>query len=133
MSKASTLAACSVLMNQAGITREDIKNLCFAGGFGNYLDKDNAITIGLVPEVPVDRIINLGNGAAEGANIALVNRKQRKYIDQIAQRIGYIELNAEPSFMDEYTRGTFLPHTDLSLFPMVEKALDKCRLRTEMR
>lgn len=133
MSKASTLAACIVLMNQAGITRKDIKNLYFAGGFGNYLDKDNAITIGLIPEVPVEQIINLGNGAAEGANIALINRKMRKSVDAIAIRIGYIELNAEPTFMDEYTRGTFLPHTDLSLFPMVEKALNECRIRTEVR
>ncbi|PKL59965.1 MAG: ferredoxin, partial [Methanomicrobiales archaeon HGW-Methanomicrobiales-4] len=62
MSKASTLAACMVLMNQAGITREEIKTLYFAGGFGNYINKDNAITVGPIPEVPVDRIINLGNG-----------------------------------------------------------------------
>lgn len=133
MSKASTLAACIILMNQAGISREDIKNLYFAGGFGNYLNKDNAITVGLIPEVPVDNIINLGNGAAEGANIALIDRKKRKFIDDIALRIGYIELNAESTFMDEYTRGTFLPHTDLSLFPMVEKSLDLCRIRTESR
>jgi len=131
MSKASTLAACIVLMNQAGITGKDIKNLYFAGGFGNYINKDNAITVGLIPEVPVDRIINLGNGAAEGANIALINRKKRKFLDEIAYRIGYVELNAEPTFMDEYTRGTFLPHTDLTLFPMVEKSLELCRLRVE--
>jgi uncharacterized 2Fe-2S/4Fe-4S cluster protein (DUF4445 family) len=133
MSKASTLAACMVLLNQAGITREDITTLYFAGGFGNYINKDNAITIGLIPEVPVDRIINLGNGAAEGANIALINRKKRKFLDEIATRIGYVELNAELTFMDEYTRGTFLPHTDLSLFPMVEKSLAQCRLRAEVR
>ncbi|HWQ63271.1 MAG TPA: ASKHA domain-containing protein [Methanospirillum sp.] len=133
MSKASTLAACIILMNQAGITREDIKNLYFAGGFGNYINKDNAITVGLIPEVPVDRIINLGNGAAEGANIALINRKMRKFVDDIAYRIGYVELNAEPTFMDEYTKGTFLPHTDLTLFPMVEKSLELCRLRVEAK
>ncbi len=131
MSKASTLAACIVLMNQAGITREDIKKLYFAGGFGNYINKDNAITVGLIPEVPVDRIINLGNGAAEGANIALINRTTRKFVDDIAYRMGYVELNAEPTFMDEYTKGTFLPHTDLTLFPMVEKSLELCRLRLE--
>lgn len=133
MSKASTLAACIVLMNQAGITREDIRNLYFAGGFGNYINKDNAITVGLIPEVPVDRIINLGNGAAEGANIALINRKTRKFVDDIAYRMGYIELNAEPTFMDEYTKGTFLPHTDLTLFPNVEKSLELCRLRVEVK
>jgi uncharacterized 2Fe-2S/4Fe-4S cluster protein (DUF4445 family) len=129
MSKASTLAACFVLMNQAGITKDEISSLYFAGGFGNYINKDNAVTIGLIPEVPTDRIINLGNGAAEGANIALINRKKRKFLDDIAHRIAYIELNAEPTFMDEYTKGTFLPHTDLTLFPMVEHALELCKIK----
>ncbi|MDD1723532.1 MAG: ATP-binding protein, partial [Methanospirillum sp.] len=87
---------------------------------------------GLVPEIPVDRIVNLGNGAAEGANIALVNRKKRKVVDEIAYKIAYIELNAEPTFMDEYTRSTFLPHTDLTLFPRVEEALELCRIKTEV-
>ncbi len=42
--------------------------------------------------------------------------------------MAYIELNAEPSFMEEYTKSTFLPHTDLSLFPMVEEMLNECRI-----
>ncbi len=63
-----------------------------------------------------------------GANIALINRRKRKTLDEIALKIAYIELNAEPAFMDEYTSSTFLPHTDLSLFPQVQKMLDACRL-----
>ncbi|HXW99164.1 MAG TPA: ASKHA domain-containing protein, partial [Methanomicrobiales archaeon] len=129
MSKASVLAACYILMNQAGIGREGVKNIYFSGAFGNYLNKENAILVGLVPEVPVERIKNIGNGAVEGANIALINRKMRKRLDEIARTVAYIELNAEPAFMDEYTRASFLPHTDLALFPGVQKLLDSCRVR----
>ena len=129
MSKASILAACITLMNQAGITNQDITTIYFAGAFGTYINKDNAVTIGLIPELPLHYIENIGNGAAEGANIALLNRKKRKVLDDVAYKIGYIELNAEPSFMDEYTRSSFLPHTDLAIFPMVEKALEACRIR----
>lgn len=129
MSKASVLAACITLMNQAGISNKDIKTVYFAGAFGNYLSKDNAVTIGLIPEMSLENIENIGNGAAEGANIALLNRKKRRLLDEVVSKIGYIELNAEPAFMDEYTRSSFLPHTDLAMFPMVEKALDICRLR----
>ena len=129
MSKASVLAACYILMNQAGIGREGVKNIYFSGAFGNYLNKENAILVGLVPEVPVERIRNIGNGAVEGANIALINRKMRKRLDEIARTVAYIELNAEPAFMDEYTRASFLPHTDLALFPGVQKILDSCRVR----
>ncbi len=129
MSKASILAACSTLMNEAGITRNEIAHIYFSGAFGNYINKENAVIIGLIPEVPQERIENIGNGAIEGANIALVNRRKRRLLDEIAKKIAYIELNAEPSFMDEYTSSTFLPHTDLSKFPLVEHILNECRIR----
>ena len=129
MSKASILAACSTLMNEAGITRNEITHIYFSGAFGNYINKENAVIIGLIPEVPQERIENIGNGAIEGANIALVNRRKRKLLDEIAKKIAYIELNAKPSFMDEYTSSTFLPHTDLSKFPLVEQILNECRIR----
>jgi len=73
--------------------------------------------------------VNIGNGAIAGANIALLNRRQRKALDGIARRITYIELNAEPSFMDRYTSSCFLPHTDLMLFPRVQQMLEACRAR----
>ncbi len=129
MSKASVHAACVTLMKEAGVTRHDIDTIYVAGAFGNYLDKKNATIIGLIPEIEIERIKNIGNGAVTGANLALNNRRERKTLDQIASRIAYIELNAEPSFMDEYTSSTFLPHTDLTLFPMVQKLLETCRLR----
>jgi uncharacterized 2Fe-2S/4Fe-4S cluster protein (DUF4445 family) len=131
MSKASVHAACLTLMNQAGITRREITTIYFAGAFGNYINKKNATIIGLIPEINIDRIINIGNGAVAGANIALINRRKRKTLDEIACRIAYIELNAESSFMDEYTSSTFLPHTDLTLFPQVQKLLDTCRIVKE--
>ncbi|MDD1668317.1 MAG: ASKHA domain-containing protein [Methanomicrobiales archaeon] len=129
MSKASILAACILLMNEAGIGRDAVKKIFFSGAFGNYINKENAILVGLIPEVPVEQVENIGNGAVEGANIALINRRMRKRLDEIAKTVAYIELNAEPAFMDEYTRASFLPHTDLSLFPGVQRILDSCRVR----
>jgi uncharacterized 2Fe-2S/4Fe-4S cluster protein (DUF4445 family) len=128
MSKASVHAACLTLMKQAGINRKEISTIYFAGAFGNYINKKNATIIGLIPEIVTDKIINIGNGAVTGANIALINRRKRKTLDDIACRIAYIELNAESAFMDEYTSSTFLPHTDLTIFPMVQKLLETCRL-----
>ncbi|MCX6683788.1 MAG: ATP-binding protein, partial [Methanoregula sp.] len=129
MSKASIHAACVTLMEEAGVTRHEIATIYVAGAFGNYLDKKNATIIGLIPEIELDKVKNIGNGAVTGANLALINRKERKILDEIARKIAYIELNAEASFMDEYTSGTFLPHTDLTLFPMVQKLIESCRLR----
>jgi len=131
MSKASVHAACVTLMNQAGINRNEISTIYFAGAFGNYINKKNATIIGLIPEIGIDKIINIGNGAVTGANIVLINRRKRKTLDDITCRIAYIELNAESSFMDEYTSSTFLPHTDLTLFPNVQKLIDTCRITKE--
>jgi len=129
MSKASIHAACVTLMKEAGVSRHEISTIYFAGAFGNYLDKKNATIVGLIPEIAIENIKNIGNGAVAGANIALLNRRARKTLDDIAYRIAYIELNAESSFMDEYTGSTFLPHTDLALFPQVQKLLEACRIR----
>jgi len=131
MSKASIHAACVTLMKEAGVSRHEISTIYFAGAFGNYLDKKNATIVGLIPEIDLSQIKNIGNGAVTGANIALINRRARKTLDDIAYKIAYIELNAENSFMDEYTGSTFLPHTDLSLFPMVQKLLETCRIHRE--
>ncbi|MDD1689305.1 MAG: ASKHA domain-containing protein [Methanoregula sp.] len=131
MSKASVHAACVTLMKEAGVTRHDISTIYFAGAFGNFLDKKNATIIGLIPEIGIDQIKNIGNGAVVGANIALINRRERKTLDSIAYRMAYIELNAENSFMDEYTGSTFLPHTDLALFPRVQSLLESCRVKRE--
>ena len=84
MSKASIHAACVTLMNEASISRVDIDTIYFAGAFGNYINKKNATVVGLIPEIDIDRIKNIGNGAVAGANLALINRRQRKLLDGIA-------------------------------------------------
>jgi len=133
MSKAAIHAACMTLLDAAGLGPGDLGRICFSGAFGNYLNKENAVTIGLIPETPLEHVENIGNGAITGANIALVNRKRRKELDGLAQRITYIELNADPSFMDRYTSSCFLPHTDFALFPHVQQMLEACRARQGAR
>jgi uncharacterized 2Fe-2S/4Fe-4S cluster protein (DUF4445 family) len=129
MSKAAILGACMTLLDAAGLSHDEIGTIYFSGAFGNYISKANAITVGLIPEVPLERVKNIGNGAITGANTALLNREKRQMLDDVAGRITYIELNAEPSFMDQYTSCCFLPHTDLSLFPGVQRMLEACRIR----
>ena len=117
-------------MKQAGVTHKEISTIYFAGAFGNYLDKKNATIIGLIPEVDPDHIKNIGNGAVAGANIALDQPAEPGNPSmRLPTRSPISRLNAESSFMDEYTSSTFLPHTDLALFPRVQKLLETCRIR----
>ena len=78
MSKASVHAACVTLMKEAGVSRREITTIYFAGAFGNYINKKNATIIGLIPEIGIDHVKNIGNGAVAGANIALINRIETK-------------------------------------------------------
>ncbi len=133
MSKAAIHAACMTLLDAAGLAPTDIGRICFSGAFGNYISKENAVTIGLIPEISPECIENIGNGAITGANIALVDRRRRKELDGLARRITYIELNADPSFMDRYTSSCFLPHTDFTLFPRVQQMLEVCRMKQGVR
>ena len=99
-----------------------------AGAFGNYINPESAVTIGLFPDLPLNKIIRLGNSAAEGARVALLSYEKREDVYDIASKITYFELNANKAFMDKFTSGLFLPHTDLDVYPTVKEKLIKRNL-----
>jgi uncharacterized 2Fe-2S/4Fe-4S cluster protein (DUF4445 family) len=73
--------------------------------------------IGLLPDVPLDRVTFIGNGSATGARMALLSREAWQRSAEIADRMTYRDLSADGSFMDEYVAALFLPHTDCQRFP----------------
>jgi uncharacterized 2Fe-2S/4Fe-4S cluster protein (DUF4445 family) len=94
-----------------------------AGAFGNYLDAENAVSIGLLPDLPLERIRFVGNSSVVGARKALLSHAAREKAVQIAARMTNLELSIEQDFTEIYVAGLFLPHTDASLFPSVMKKL----------
>jgi uncharacterized 2Fe-2S/4Fe-4S cluster protein (DUF4445 family) len=84
---------------------------------------ENAIRIGLLPDLERERFHYLGNTSLLGAYLILISDENRKMVEDFAKKMTYIELNTEPSYMNEYTASLFLPHTDLNLFPSVKKLL----------
>ncbi|NPV54278.1 MAG: DUF4445 domain-containing protein [Firmicutes bacterium] len=118
-SKAAIYAGIRVLLKMVGMDLEDISRILIAGGFGNYLDVDRAISIGLLPDLPRERYVYVGNASVKGAELYLLSRKARREAEAIARRMTYLELSAGNDFMDEFVSGLFIPHTDLSLFPTV--------------
>lgn len=118
-SKAAVYAGVATLLDSLHLEASGIARLLLAGGFGNYVNADNAVTIGLLPDLPRDRIRFAGNTAFTGAGMALLAREARQRLQAIAARMTNFELSAVTSYMDRYVSGLFLPHTDLSLFPSV--------------
>jgi uncharacterized 2Fe-2S/4Fe-4S cluster protein (DUF4445 family) len=126
--KAAIYAGYNVLAQSVGMTIRDVEQMLIGGSFGQYLNIEKAIEIGLLPDLPWDRFRFLGNTAARGAYMALLRRDAREEISQIAKKMTYLELAADNTFTDQFMAALFLPHTDLTQFPSVQKVLEKSSL-----
>jgi uncharacterized 2Fe-2S/4Fe-4S cluster protein (DUF4445 family) len=124
-SKAGVFAAIRVLMASTQTKPEDLDAIYLAGGFGNFLNTKQAITIGMLPDVPLEKIRFVGNTSIAGAKTVLLSRKALETAEKIAKSMTYFDLMSHPGYMDEFIRANFLPHTDLSLFPTVKLATEK--------
>jgi uncharacterized 2Fe-2S/4Fe-4S cluster protein (DUF4445 family) len=117
--KAAIYAGYSVLCRSVGVQLADVKQILIGGAFGQYLDVEKAIRIGLLPDLPVGLFHFLGNTSVLGAYTALLCVNMRHDVIDVAAKMTYLELSADNTFMDEYTSALFLPHTHLDAFPTV--------------
>ncbi len=119
-SKAGVFAAIRVLMEATQTKLADLETVFLAGGFGNFLNVRHAVTIGMLPDVPVEKIRFVGNTSIAGAKMVLLSREALRRADEIAASMTYFDLMSHRGYMEEFIRAKFLPHTDLSLFPSVK-------------
>jgi uncharacterized 2Fe-2S/4Fe-4S cluster protein (DUF4445 family) len=108
-----------------GIAPQDLETFYVAGTFGSFINPASAITIGMLPDLPLDRYKPLGNSSLAGAALALQSDKYHDEIDQIRDRITYLELNVNQDFMNRFSAAKFLPHTNPKLFPSVKVVQQK--------
>ena len=124
-SKAAMYTILETITTSVGITLKDL-NLFFVGGtFGAFIDPRAAIAIGMLPDLPLESYKSLGNSSLGGAALALTSVDFLKEIDDIRDRITYLELNVNQDFMNRFSAAKFLPHTNASLFPSVKKEENK--------
>jgi uncharacterized 2Fe-2S/4Fe-4S cluster protein (DUF4445 family) len=121
--KAAIYAGYSVLCRGVGVELADVQQILIGGAFGQYLDVEKAIRIGLLPDLPLERFHFVGNTSALGAYTALLCVNVRHDVLDVAAKMTYLELSADGTFMDEYMSALFLPHTDLDTFPTVRDML----------
>ena len=117
LTKAAIYSASASLVRGLGVSMNDLKNIYVAGSFGNFINMESAITIGMLPDVPRERFVYLGNASLAGAKQALLSASVRKRIDDVFGRMTYVDLGSDPAFSDEYMSALFIPHTDASQFP----------------
>ncbi len=117
--KAAIYAGFAVLAKSVGMTIADVEQTLIGGAFGQYINIEKAIQIGLLPDAPWETFHYMGNTSVRGAYLALLSRESRQQITNIAGTMTYLELSADNSFFEEFSAALFLPHTDESQFPTV--------------
>jgi uncharacterized 2Fe-2S/4Fe-4S cluster protein (DUF4445 family) len=120
-SKAAMYTILSTITQMINVSMQEISNFYIAGTFGSYVDPQSAVTIGMIPDLPLETYKPLGNTSLTGAIMALLSGTAREEIYKIRDRVTYIELNVNQEFMNLFSAAKFIPHTDRSLFPSVKE------------
>jgi uncharacterized 2Fe-2S/4Fe-4S cluster protein (DUF4445 family) len=100
--KAAIATGWQILLEEAGLEAADVKQVLLAGSFGSYLSPASAIRIGLVPKVPVMRVVPAGNVAGEGAKMALLSLRERAGGLALLEEVRYVELSDRADFNDRF-------------------------------
>jgi uncharacterized 2Fe-2S/4Fe-4S cluster protein (DUF4445 family) len=100
--KASIATGWHILLTELGVTESDITQVLLAGSFGSYLSPASAVRIGLVPRLPLPRIVSAGNVAGEGAKMAALSLRERAAADAILDEVEYVELSGRADFNDMF-------------------------------
>ncbi len=119
-SKAAMFTILTTIANTVNVPFSAIRQFFIAGTFGSYIDPRSAVTIGMIPDLPLETYVPLGNTSLEGATMGLLSDEARKDILRIRDRITYLELNVNQEFMNLFSAAKFIPHTDKSIFPSVK-------------
>lgn len=115
--KGAVFSAIQTLMESMDMPIDILDSVYVAGGIGSNLGIENAIALGMLPDIPVEKYYYIGNSSMQGCYLALTLAEGRDKIAEIASNMTYMELSVHPSYMDAFVSACFIPHTDLSLFP----------------
>jgi len=107
--KAAIASGWSALLEEADLPADDVKQVLLAGSFGSYLSPQNAIRLGLVPRLPVLRVVSAGNVAGEGAKMALLSIRERAAALALLEEVRYVELSDRADFNDRFVEQLQFP------------------------
>lgn len=127
-SAAHTMVA--YLLEEIGLDINDLDYFYISGAFGTHLNSKSAVTIGMYPDLPKEKMIFPGNTSLKGAYTLLTNRELLEEVKDIKQRVQYLQLSNAADFVGKMRSASFIPHTNLELYPSVKKELIKRGLIT---
>lgn len=123
--KGAIFSGYQTLLEEVGLTLDNLDKIVLAGGFGSYVDLEKAMTIGLLPETDPEKITYIGNGSLMGCRMSSLTNRLRRDVVEVTKKMTSFELSDTPSYMDHYVASLFLPHTDINLFPRLKKRMEE--------
>jgi uncharacterized 2Fe-2S/4Fe-4S cluster protein (DUF4445 family) len=108
LAKAALYGGIELMLNQVGAAPDDLDELLLAGAFGNYIRRESALAIGLIPSLPVDRIRSIGNAAGVGARLLLCSAEERERAEEIARQVRHVDLAEREGFYDRFADAMML-------------------------
>ena len=102
-----------IVLRSYGMPIDSVSSLYLAGGFANYVDVDNALSVGFIANVPPERIVKVGNAALEGATIMLLSGEMRSRSEELAAKVEHVELETTPDFFEIFVEGCMFKPMEL--------------------
>ena len=121
--KGAIFSATMTMLGSMGMDPSVLGHVYVAGGIGSGINMQNAVTIGMLPDIDPALFSYIGNSSLSGAYAMLTSSAAREKVDELARGMTYLELSTEPGYMDAFVAACFLPHTDANLFPSVGTAI----------
>lgn len=121
LAKAALYVGAKYLMEKLGVDKVD--SITLAGAFGNYIDRESAMVIGMIPDCDLENVVAVGNAAGDGAKLALLDVDKREEAAWIARRVEFVETAIEPDFQTRFAAAMAFPHST-DKFPHIQHILD---------
>lgn len=119
--KGAIFSAIRTMLNSLDFDVSMIDNVYVAGGIGSGINMRNAVNIGMLPDVPMEKFHYIGNSSLSGSYVMLLSTMAEKKTYELASNMTYMELSTVPTYMDEFVGACFIPHTDTGMFPSVQQ------------
>jgi len=107
LAKGAIHAGAMILLKEAGLKAEELEEVMLAGAFGNYIRRESALEIGLLPKVALKRVRSIGNAAGDGSLLALASFPERERAEKLARAVKHIELSTRPDFQEAYMEALY--------------------------
>ena len=115
--KGAIFSAIHIMLSSLDMDVSVLEHIYVAGGIGSGINMDNAVRIGMFPDVDRELFTYIGNSSLAGAYALTLSTAAEEKVQQLASNMTYLELSTEPRYMEEFVAACFLPHTDRELFP----------------